>query len=502
MPLNLKIQYKSKSVQVINVLVESFWTLERVLEEACKKLNLDPKDYLLMHKKKSLDSSLSIRLLDLVQGCTLDLLPINAIIRKSPMSSTSSLTFSTCTIAINLEKPKANERLVASFTTDTSLWNVLDATIGSDSIKLDGNSILVPEVRYIDRKISEIKELMTVNLYDLGIKNDGNYLLNVSLRSKKTMSLIEFENIMQSNSKAFSKSPSSRECNETLSLSSPSLNEGAFHKNSLSSSIQPLPKINNEKNILPSLNHSSQCMTREMNTESSLSNVEFVLEPKDITTYTSNVTDPSQIASFPDEFYEFNSGDLGEYQKSLEQRTKTLYDKPLVSHKQLVDQENERIRNQYPLTRIRFKFPNRTVIEATFSTLEHVSNLYSFIDSRLSSTLQDEEREREEKIKSYTINFGIPPKLIDRNDQNTLLLEMKLYPASILNVFWTENDKNGIFNILDASTISNQKGNEETKNRPSNNTNHESSIPLTNSNKNKNKSFGIPKWFKGLGEKG
>ncbi|RFU72291.1 tether containing ubx domain for glut4 [Trichoderma arundinaceum] len=90
--------------------------LSDVLQEACKKLNLDSDKYLIKHKQKQVDLSVPFRTSGLIAGAKLEL------VQKSK-------TPSAVQIALQIPQPEAKEipggRLIKKFPSDLSIWQVL-----------------------------------------------------------------------------------------------------------------------------------------------------------------------------------------------------------------------------------------------------------------------------------------------------------------------------------------------------------------------------------------
>ncbi|KAL7942407.1 GLUT4 regulating protein TUG domain-containing protein [Trichoderma barbatum] len=90
--------------------------LSDVLQEACKKLNLDSDKYLIKHKQKQVDLSVPFRTSGLIAGAKLELV-------------LKSKTPSAVQIALQIPQPEAKEipggRLIKKFPSDLSIWQVM-----------------------------------------------------------------------------------------------------------------------------------------------------------------------------------------------------------------------------------------------------------------------------------------------------------------------------------------------------------------------------------------
>ncbi|KAL4921264.1 GLUT4 regulating protein TUG-domain-containing protein [Aspergillus aurantiobrunneus] len=163
--------------------------LTDILQEACKKLGLNPSQYGLKHKSKQLDLSLAFRLSGLSPGAKLELVQLS----RSP---------SVVTVALQLPASEArgapNGRLMDKFPSTTSVWMLLRkfeaGVAGSTSIRnLTGRGTPVtdgqgsgrlfyetPIVQILDRELSTLPGFQKT-LAQLGF-NGGNVLLRLSFR--------------------------------------------------------------------------------------------------------------------------------------------------------------------------------------------------------------------------------------------------------------------------------------------------------------------------------
>ncbi|KAL2867941.1 putative UBX domain protein [Aspergillus lucknowensis] len=160
-----------------------------ILQEACKKLGVDPNQYGLKHKSRQLDLSLAFRLTGLSPGAKLELVQLS----RSP---------SVVTVALQLPPSEArgapNGRLTDKFPSTTSIWMVLRkfeaGVAGSTSIRnLTGRGVPVvegqgsgrlfyesPVLQILDREVSTLADFQK-SLAQLGF-NSGNVLLRLSFR--------------------------------------------------------------------------------------------------------------------------------------------------------------------------------------------------------------------------------------------------------------------------------------------------------------------------------
>ncbi|KAL4890895.1 GLUT4 regulating protein TUG-domain-containing protein [Aspergillus ambiguus] len=165
--------------------------LTDVLQEACRKLGVDPNQHGLKYKGKQLDLSLAFRLSGLSSGAKLELVQLS----RSP---------SVVTVALQLPESEArgapNGRLLDKFPSTTTIWLLLRkfeaGVAGNTSTRnLTGRGVPVttdnkegagrlyyetPVVQILDRELSTFTDLQT-SLAQLGF-NNGNVLLRLSFR--------------------------------------------------------------------------------------------------------------------------------------------------------------------------------------------------------------------------------------------------------------------------------------------------------------------------------
>ncbi|KAL4964738.1 putative UBX domain protein [Aspergillus stella-maris] len=163
--------------------------LTDVLQEACKKLGVNPSQYGLKHKSKQLDLSLAIRLSGLSPGAKLELIQLS----RSP---------SVVTVALQLPPSEArgapNGRLMDKFPSTTTVWMLLRkfeaGVAGTAALRnLTGRGVPVtegqgsgrlfyetPVVQILDRELSTLPDFQKT-LAQLGF-NSGNVLVRLSFR--------------------------------------------------------------------------------------------------------------------------------------------------------------------------------------------------------------------------------------------------------------------------------------------------------------------------------
>ncbi|XP_028395293.1 tether containing UBX domain for GLUT4-like [Dendronephthya gigantea] len=141
-------------------------TLLQVIQEVCKKQDLDSNKYKLKHQRKTLDSSLTIRFANL---------PNNAHLELIESADGHQHTVKKCVVALQLEN---GERLVQEFNSDNTLFNIL-MHWKSQSKGLTFEDTLDGVVCiYANQQIRGLEKLRTTTLSMIGL-NDGRGVIRV-----------------------------------------------------------------------------------------------------------------------------------------------------------------------------------------------------------------------------------------------------------------------------------------------------------------------------------
>lgn len=99
-----------------------------------------------------------------------------------------------------------------------------------------------------------------------------------------------------------------------------------------------------------------------------------------------NKVKPVIVEEIPDDFYELTVSDAKLLLRDARQLCADLENAPLMTSAQRELEKNKKILsllNQYKKTVLRIKFPDRTVLQGTFSTVEKVSDVEKFVASYL-----------------------------------------------------------------------------------------------------------------------
>ncbi|GFW41308.1 tether containing UBX domain for GLUT4 [Trichonephila clavipes] len=141
----------------------------QILEEACKKRKINPEDFELCHYNRRLDLSLPVRFSSLPNNAQLELKP-----------ATKSRTECLVTVALQLE---SGERITKDFTPPTTIYDVLEQCLRSESICLQ--EIGEPICIYMRQKIVG-DAIKSTTLRSLGLTS-GKAIIRLLYRKPETL---------------------------------------------------------------------------------------------------------------------------------------------------------------------------------------------------------------------------------------------------------------------------------------------------------------------------
>eukprot|EP00027_Filamoeba_sp_ATCC50430_P013282 CAMPEP_0168563782 /NCGR_PEP_ID=MMETSP0413-20121227/12864_1 /TAXON_ID=136452 /ORGANISM="Filamoeba nolandi, Strain NC-AS-23-1" /LENGTH=411 /DNA_ID=CAMNT_0008595347 /DNA_START=9 /DNA_END=1241 /DNA_ORIENTATION=+ len=325
-------------------------TLAQVLQESCKQNNLDPDVHALLLNGKELDLSLTVRLAGILAGQKLSL--------KRKEGGTQIVN-----VAVQLPN---GERIVSSFSTEQSLWEIIkhcESQKNMNLTELYGNQ--TPEKKSffskpqstpwgyfqivclcLNKEISTNNDLQTTTLKQLGLTS-GNALLRLTHKFTPTTSPPNNDSKHDTHMSVDDQNdsqPESAISNQTERITA----ENTSHTNNEESSNN-----NNNDDKLP--------ISRDL----------LVLAPD------SKTTDEGH---YPDEFYELSMEDYKVLAKQQEDREK---EKQFLKTKKLREKELQSKKVKYTKTLIRVKFPDRMEIQGSFSPKETAFSVVQFVKENL-----------------------------------------------------------------------------------------------------------------------
>ncbi|KAJ1984984.1 Transcription factor spt8 [Dimargaris verticillata] len=365
-------------------------TLHTVVSTACQKHGLDdPGKYGLRYQRKPLDLSLSVRFANLPAGAKLEL------VRQAPSPQTAG----TIRVALQLDN---GSRIVGQGSAQTPIWELLASFDQAHSLGLlrhptasdnplpdetqpSGvtNSLSAPTVVIMNKELTSVDQLKATSLQALGITS-GSAVIKVFFRHGST----------------------------ALPVASPN-DQGTRNQTGIASSgLLHVPS-----SVIPPNSDASPKREQPNAPDSSASRQVQVFAPTE-----THTVPEAALLDLPDSYYQLSSAELRvalDAQKRVRQSTESQGFKTRAVR----EKEQETKQRQHPETKIRFRFPDRTQLQATFRSSEPVAALYAFLGPTLASPDQP-------------FTLSVPPHTA-LADQACTLYQAKLAPASIVNVIFS-----------------------------------------------------------------
>ncbi|KAJ1982801.1 hypothetical protein H4R35_000160 [Dimargaris xerosporica] len=363
-------------------------TLRAVVSTACQKHGLDdPDKYGLRYQRKLLDLSLSVRFANLPAGAKLEL------VRQVPSRHTEH----TIRVALQLDN---GSRVVGQGSAQTPIWELLASFDQTHSLELFGRSAspgqalpdnaqpsgitknlsAVPTVVIMNTELTSVDQLKTTSLQTLGITS-GSAVIKVFFRHGSPISPDTTTNNQGTNSQAGMTQP--------VLLPLPS---SVVQQNSDSSPNKGQPRAP----IAPA--------SRQVQ----------VFAPAE-----THTVPEAALLDLPDSYYQLSPAELRaalDAQKKTRQSTESQGFKTRAVR----EKEQEAKERLHPETKIRFRFPDRAQLQATFRSAEPVAALYAFLAPTLTSA-------------DRPFTLSVPPHTV-LADRACTLYQAKLAPASVVNV--------------------------------------------------------------------
>ncbi|KRT82906.1 Ubiquitin [Oryctes borbonicus] len=415
-------------------------TILQIIEEVCKKHELNPEEYDIRHHKKILDIHSTLRFSGLPNNAQLEL-----------CTSTRTRVESDVTIGIHLE---SGNRLLGTFQPSDTIYEILNKLI-PDELEPSRNSVII----YTRQEIYGIDAFKSTDLKSLGLTS-GRAILRLIHRSPEELKT-------QANisaplpSKPTEEKPYVRklqrlestelttEIPNTLPKAEPptcAIVDKNDHENGM------VNKAKNEslKRATTQKSNLIEVIKNEKKKQRTIKSPEPMEVDKELNELTSKEPDESidkntekefiflgernamlfsletaqSIPSedLPDDFFELTINDAKKLLRDIKRRRLELENKPLLtSNLRQLEESKKQLRqlNTYTKTIIRVQFPDRTVLQGTFSTADEIRTVISFV---------------REYLENQDIDFYLyttPPKQILCEDSR--LIEVGCVPGALLH---------------------------------------------------------------------
>lgn len=373
----------------VPVIINANQPLRDIIPLALAKLKVPNADastagiYGLRHGRHELDLATIARLSGLAPGAKLDLILLDE--RKAKHNASTPVS-----VALQVEgQPRITGTIMSS---TPLLQGISDIFNGRHQVFIDGRT---PHLLVMGQEVFGLEKLANTSLSDLGVKS-GSCLIRMTSKSESGMTSEKAQFIIEScrNNRA----------DEPIAAS-------VSEKQQESDMIE-IPPANCTSTLL-------EANTPSAPTQNTFDRQIRLFAPP---SKTSNTPD------LPDEFYEPSEMDCRLQMSSLQTRTQSLMNAPLVSHAKMLEKKQKELLSKHPTTILRFRFPDHHQLEAVFQSTEMGRDLHLFL---LDHCLN---------VSQVTLTVGMPPKAISSNEKKQLW-QLDLVPGAILNVFTGEKHK-------------------------------------------------------------
>ncbi|KAK9729870.1 UBX domain [Popillia japonica] len=412
-----------------NVKVSPNTTFLQIIEEVCKKHGFSPEEYDIRHHKQILDINATLRFSGLPNNAQLEL-----------CTSTKTRVESEVTIGIHLE---SGNRLLGTFQPSNTIYEIL-SKLTPEELEPSKNSVII----YMRQEIYGLDAFKSTDLKSLGLTS-GRAILRLIHKSPEELKT-------QANisaplpSKPTEEKPYVRKLQRVESparvpaesITTPSKSEPQVQSTTFNDNDKNTGKSKNEslkRSIVQKVD-----IAEVIKSERKKKPIKKI-EPMEVDNYPHGLTEniekeflflgdrnamlfsletaqsvPSE--DLPDDFFELTIDDAKKLLRDIKRRRLELESRPLLtSNLRQLEESKKQLRhlNTYTRTIIRVQFPDRTVLQGTFSTADEVGTVINFVREYLEN--------RDLDFYLYTT----PPKQI--LNEESRLVEIGCVPGALLH---------------------------------------------------------------------
>lgn len=388
----------------INVTMNMSCTIRQLVQQACLALQLTSSpdsteclDYAVKHGRVQLDNLTLLRLSGLTQGAKLELIRLRGV------------AVDKVTVAVQTEAGRATLQVLAHSTLLSLLRILCDNPTVPGSVallKMQDGRVLEPALLVMGQEYFGLERLAKTSLVGIGITG-GNCLMRLSYRPGAFASMEEAMQYQQREvgCQVPATKAKASPCEAAFpGLSAPPANASSQSAGMATSGLivpretpPPGPSLVDRRVVLIAPLRRSHC------------------------------EGPLSVApDLPEGVYNVDESDFRRYYAAAQARTRALLEAPLVSRVKLREQQERELVAKHPDTRIRFRFPDQYMLEATFASVESATALYAFLEGEAMT-------ESQRPSIRLSLSLGPPPKPIRRDDSSPLH-RLDLTPAAIVNV--------------------------------------------------------------------
>lgn len=393
----------------------------QVLEEACKKQQLNSEEYEVRHYNKPVDLSLPIRFANL---------PNNALLELSPAKT--SRTESSVTVALQLE---SGERIIKDFLPSSSLEYVVQLCLSlssTPSVQDSGEPVCI----YMRQKLTG-DDLRSTTLKHLGLTK-GQAIIRLLYREKEDLedqahvsAPLKKRSSDHTSDEGETKTTHTELCNNKQPCLEMQENDINFQNVpgttndfqsvvKLSESVVQQDVRTSEPLSLPKaqveLMETENIVIKDEDLSDEIGNINYI-GPRHAVVYNLDDITEFKKADLPDDFFELTINDVRYLMDDYKRVRNELENQPLQIRAQKQNKMLEHLAH-YKQTVIRIYFPERLVLQATFAITETIQAVADFLKGFLENR----------NLPFYL--YITPPKEI--LPPGKTLLEAMLVPAAVI----------------------------------------------------------------------
>ncbi len=339
-------------------------TLQSVLDEACGKAGLDPAGYSLFHGKTSLDLGGAVRFANLPHGAKIEV-RAGRVVAAGP-----------CEIAVQLDDARA---IVKADPRVETVWGALAAAggaLGRDLLAVfDNRGMYVqPVAVWMGTKVDSVAAMRSTTLAMLGISGGSSGVMRVTYTPTNLTRQMVDDAIAASAPPAAAPVAAAPAATATAPLQA-----AAGARDERSPSSAPASPMMAPASPAPASGDSAGAAAA---TAKPVRPFRVFAAPPEGSNVSLNL-------ELPDSFFEptpedFAGAQGGSFGLSSQGGHGAGGSQPATfKTKMMRDLEDEQRRNKLPKTMVRFRFHDRTQIEAEFRTIETVQKVYDFLDKKI-----------------------------------------------------------------------------------------------------------------------
>ncbi|GJQ70818.1 hypothetical protein Trydic_g745 [Trypoxylus dichotomus] len=411
-------------------------TILQVIEEVCKKHGFNPEEYDIRHHKQILDIHSTLRFSGLPNNAQLEL-----------CTSTKARLESDVIIGIHLE---CGNRLLGTFQPSDTIYEIL-SKLTPDELEPAKNSVII----YMRQEIYGINAFKSTDLKSLGLTS-GRAILRLIHRSPEELK-IQANISAPLPSKPAEEKPYLRKFQQVESpvqqttevpKTFPKTEAPAFpivdkndHENNLGNEAKSenLKRTTQKPNLVEMIKNEKKkqkTVTSPESMEIDKGQIEFIekdpnesiekefifLGERNAMLFSLETAQSIPSEDLPDDFFELTINDAKKLLRDIKRRRLELENRPLLtSNLRDLEESKKQLQqlNTYTKTIIRVQFPDRTVLQGTFSTVDEVRTVVNFV---------------REYLENQDLNFYLyttPPKQILSEDSR--LIEVGCVPGALLH---------------------------------------------------------------------